>query len=156
MPIPTHVPPRPYPSYTLPPITYTYPSQLGATQIHPDCQRDRTCFPCSLRRINLASGGANGVEDNSDYEEDGDDSDVSASNDVDGTLAKSPRLGRPIIGEDRPVRAQTLATPGLLAAGINDPSNSPPNGRANGFRAWIRKLGEPYTPSGTYTCTEPL
>lgn len=119
MPIPTHVPPRPYPSYTLPPITYTYPSQLGATQIHPDCQRD---------------------QDNSDYEEDGDDSDVSASNDVDGTLAKSPRLGRPIIGEDRPVRAQTLATPGLLAAGINDPSNSPPNGRANGFRAWIRQL----------------
>ncbi|KAN0136133.1 hypothetical protein V8E53_005993 [Lactarius tabidus] len=112
MPIPfrnhTHVAPGPYSRQA--PI---YGSHSRATQIPPD------------RQI---------YQDNSDFEEVGDDSDTSALNNGD-TLPKSPCP--PLVGELRPVRAQTLATPSLLASGTNAPPNSPSKSR--GFFSRIRK-----------------
>jgi len=132
MPIPglphlAQVAPGPYQSYHLqaPIMSHSQSDSgvLGATQIPIDHQRY-----------------LNGVEEESDYEEDRDDSATHSG----GALAKGPP------GEDRPLagrqrerksgnrrkqpsgRAQTLATLSPPARGTNDPPN--------GFRARLRNL----------------
>jgi hypothetical protein len=66
---------------------------LGTTQIPTDRQTYRACVPYSLILTSLARGGVNGVEDDSDYEEDRDDS----ATDCGGTLPKGP------LAKDRPL-----------------------------------------------------